>query len=297
MVFQDELKARTQHVEAVLRDYLPKEGGFQKTLVSAMRYSIEAGGKRIRPILLECAYQMYGGMGQMAGPFMAAIEMIHTSSLVHDDLPALDNDSMRRGKKTTHKVYGEAMGILAGDAMMNYAYETAVRAFSLAKDDQRERVAEAFRILSEKSGVYGMLGGQSCDVEFEGRPLTEGQVEFINQHKTAALIEASLMIGAVLAGAPKDDIAILEAVGRKTGLAFQIRDDILDLTGSETELGKPIGSDVRNRKTTFVSLFGIPAGRSRVEMLSAQALDSFDSLSAEHGFLRQFLEELAVRRR
>ena len=296
MDFQDEMKARSQHVNAVIRDYMPKESGFQKTLLSAMNYSIEAGGKRLRPIMLECTYQMYGGTGALAGPFMAAMEMIHTSSLIHDDLPALDNDSMRRGRKTTHKVYGEAMAILAGDALMNYAYETACAAFSMAKGDQISRVAKALTTLGAKSGIYGMLGGQSCDVECEGRELTEGQVEFINQYKTSALIEASLMIGAILAGAPDEEVAILESVGSKAGQAFQIRDDILDVTGSETELGKPIGSDVRNRKTTFISLFGISAGRARVERLSEQALEAFDQLSAKHEFLRRFIEELVNRR-
>ncbi len=296
MDYPDEMRARLQHVEAVIKDYMPEETGFQKTLLSAMNYSMESGGKRLRPIMLECTYQMYGGKGALVAPFMAAIEMIHASSLIHDDLPALDNDAMRRGRKTTHKVYGEAMAILAGDALMNYAYETASGAFSIAKEDQLGRVAKAFRILSTKSGIYGMLGGQSCDVEFEGRALTEGQVEFINQHKTAALFEASLMTGAVLAGAPEEDVAILESVGNKTGLAFQIRDDILDVTGSEVELGKPIGSDVRNKKTTFVSLFGINAGKDRVERLSAQALDAFDHLSVKHEFLRRMLEELVKRR-
>ncbi len=296
MDYQDEMKARVQHVNAVIRDYMPKESGFQKTLLSAMNYSIESGGKRLRPIMLECTYQMYGGMGALVAPFMAAVEMIHNSSLIHDDLPALDNDAMRRGRKTTHKVYGEAMAILAGDALMNYAYETACASFSIAKDDQVIRVAKALRVLSEKSGAFGMLGGQSCDVECEGRVLTEGQVEFINLHKTAALLEASLMVGAILAGAPDEEVSILETVGNKTGLAFQIRDDILDLTGSEAELGKPIGSDVRNRKTTYVSLFGIRAGKDKVERLSQQAMEAFDSLSVKHEFLRCILQELATRR-
>ena len=297
MNYQDEMKARIQHVDAVIRDYMPRETVFQKTLLSAMNYSIEGGGKRLRPIMLECTYQMYGGTGALAGPFMAAMEMIHTSSLIHDDLPALDNDSLRRGRKTTHKVYGEAMAILAGDALMNYAYETACLSFSMAKPEQVIPVSAALKTLSTKSGIYGMLGGQSCDVEFQGRELTERQVEFINLHKTAALIEASLMIGAILAGAPEEEVKILESVGNKAGLAFQIRDDILDVTGSESELGKPIGSDVRNRKTTFVSLFGVNAGKARIEMLSARAMEDFDRLSVKHEFLRQLLEELATRRR
>ncbi len=297
MGYQEEMKARILHVDAVIKDYMPKEGVYQKTLLSAMDYSIQGGGKRLRPIMLECVYQMYGGMGALAGPFMAAIEMIHSSSLVHDDLPALDNDDMRRGRKTTHKEYGEAMAILAGDALLNYAYETACRAFELAKEEQIPRIGRAMKILADKSGVYGMLGGQSCDVEYEGRELTEKMVEFINEHKTAALIEASLMIGGVLAGAPEEDIALLESVGHGIGLAFQIRDDILDVTGSTSEIGKPVGSDVRNKKTTFVSLFGVASGKDRIDMLSAKALKTFDHLSAKHEFLRQLLEELANRRR
>ncbi len=297
VVYQEEMKARIQHVDAVIADYMPKESSYQKTLLEAMDYSMNGGGKRLRPIMLECVYQMYGGMGALAGPFMAAMEMIHTSSLIHDDLPALDNDDMRRGRKTVHKEFDEPMAILAGDALLNYAYETACKAFSMAKDEQLPRIARAMTVLSDKSGIYGMLGGQACDVENEGRELTEKMVEFINVHKTAALMEGSLMIGGILAGAPQEDILRLESVGRGIGIAFQIRDDILDVTGSESEIGKPVGSDVRNKKTNFVSLFGVPAAKSRIEMLSDQALKTFDSLSAKHEFLRQLLEELAVRRK
>ena len=300
--FNDELKARTQHVNAVLHDYMPEEKGFQRTLIAAMNYSVEAGGKRLRPIMMKCAYQMFGGTGAMPAPFMAAMEMIHTSSLIHDDLPALDNDAMRRGKKTTHKEYGEAMAILAGDALLNYAYETAVRAFSEAAgapDAQVRyvRIADALAVLAAKTGISGMLGGQSCDVEHEKQQLTEGQIEYIKLNKTAALIEAILMSGAILAGAERSEVECMETIGRDIGLAFQIRDDILDVTGSAQELGKPVGSDVRNQKTTYVSLFGVAAGRHRIEQLSENALRSFDSLGVKHEFLRQLLVELATRRR
>ncbi len=302
MNFNDELKARTAHVNAVLRDYLPQEKGFQKTVIEAVNYSMEAGGKRLRPMMMECTYQMYGGRGTVIGPFMAAMEMIHNSSLIHDDLPALDNDAMRRGRKTTHKEFGEPLAIMAGDVLLNYAYETAFRAFDqvLKADDPVSgytRVAEALRVLAFKSGINGMLGGQSCDVEHDGQALTENQVEFINKTKTGALIEGSLMIGAILAGADSDQVRKLEEIGSDIGLAFQIRDDILDVTGNEQETGKPIGSDVRNKKTTYISLFGVQAGRHKVEQLSERALGTFDSLNAEHGFLRQLLEELATRRK
>lgn len=302
MNFSDELKARTAHVNAVLRDYLPQEKGFQKTVIEAVNYSMEAGGKRLRPMMMECAYQMYGGRGPVIGPFMAAMEMIHNSSLIHDDLPALDNDFMRRGRKTTHKEYGEPLAIMAGDVLLNYAYETAFRAFDLVTnaDDPVAvcaRIAEALKVLSYKAGINGMLGGQSCDVEHDGQPLTENQVEFINKTKTGALIEGSLMIGAILAGADSGQVQKLEEIGSDIGLAFQIRDDILDVTGNAQEIGKPIGSDVRNKKTTYISLFGVPAGRHKVEQLSERALEIFDSLDAEHEFLRQLLEELATRRK
>ena len=302
MNFSDELKARTAHVNAVLRDYLPQEKGLQKTVIKAVNYSMEAGGKRLRPMMMECAYQMYGGRGPVIGPFMAAMEMIHNSSLIHDDLPALDNDSMRRGRKTTHKEYGEPLAIMAGDVLLNYAYETAFRAFDLVTnaDDPAAvcaRIAEALKVLSYKAGINGMLGGQSCDVEHDGQPLTENQVEFINKTKTGALIEGSLMIGAILAGAESGQVQKLEEIGSDIGRAFQIRDDILDVTGNAQEIGKPIGSDVRNKKTTYISLFGVPAGRHKVEQLSERALEIFDSLDAEHEFLRQLLEELATRRK
>jgi len=302
MNFNDELKARTAHVNAVLRDYLPQEKGFQKTVIEAVNYSMEAGGKRLRPMMMECTYQMYGGRGTVIGPFMAAMEMIHNSSLIHDDLPALDNDAMRRGRKTTHKEYGEPLAIMAGDVLLNYAYETAFRAFDQAAKAEDPvsgyaRVAEALRVLAYKSGINGMLGGQSCDVEHDGQALTENQVEFINKTKTGALIEGSLMIGAILAGADSDQVRKLEEIGSDIGLAFQIRDDILDVTGNAQETGKPIGSDVRNKKTTYIALFGVQAGRHKVEQLSERALGTFDSLDAEHGFLRQLLEELATRRK
>ncbi len=302
MNYNEELKARTLHVNAVIRDYLPEEKGFQKTILSAVNYSMEAGGKRIRPMMMECTWQMYEGRGTVIAPFMAAMEMIHNSSLIHDDLPALDNDSMRRGRKTTHKEYGEALAIMAGDVLLNYAYETAFRSFDALKDaeDPQQlagRISEALRVLAAKTGINGMLGGQSCDVEYDGRTMTENQIEFINRTKTGALIEGSLMIGAILAGAPADEVRTLEEIGTDIGLAFQIRDDILDVTGNAQEIGKPVGSDERNRKSTYVSLFGVQAGRQKVEKLSENALMKFDSLSVQHEFLRRLLEELATRRR
>lgn len=313
MDFNEELRARTKHVNAVIRDYLPEEEGFQKTLLEAMNYSMLAGGKRLRPLMMECAFEMFGGKGRIIGPFMAAIEMMHTHSLIHDDLPAMDDDEYRRGMKTTHIMYGEAMAILAGDGLLNTAYQTAAGAFEceriagsgtpekkeLSKQEAQvyERIARALVVFSEKSGIYGMIGGQSCDVEYDGRTLTGGQVDFIDSLKTAALIEASLMIGAILAGAPDGDVRKLEKIGRDIGVAFQIRDDILDITGTMEELGKPAGSDERNEKTTFVSLYGLEEAGREVERRSENALTLFDTLEGKHAFLRALLEHLINRRK
>lgn len=229
MNFKEELEKRTCRAEQVIRKYLPAEEGFSKNLIKAMNYSMEAGGKRLRPVFLGEMYHIFGGQEELAEPFMAAIEMIHTHSLIHDDLPAIDNDEYRRGKKTTHIVFGESAAILAGDALLNYAYETALKGFSLAKNSREmERTAKALQILAEKTGIRGMLGGQSVDVENDGRPLKRELLDYIYVNKTSALIEASLMAGAVLAGA--EELKEIETMGRYIGLAFQIQDDILDVT-------------------------------------------------------------------
>ena len=228
---------------------------------------------------------------------MAAMEMIHTHSLVHDDLPAMDNDEYRRGKKTTHVVYGEAMAILAGDGLLSLGYETAAGAFARCSGQETAYVAKALQILSQKTGPGGMLGGQSVDVELDGQPLSEEQIDYIYSHKTGALIEASLMIGAVLAGAPDTEIAKLEAIGTDVGNAFQIRDDILDMTETTEELGKPAGSDERNKKTTYAGIHGVEAAEETVRQLSARALRQFDDLEAENPFLRALLASLTNRRK
>ncbi len=253
--FKELLEQKTAETEAAVYAYLPEEKGFQKTIFEAMNYSVKAGGKRLRPLLMMETYRMLGGKGKEILPFMAAIEMIHTSSLIHDDLPCMDNDELRRGKPTTWKVYGYDMAVLAGDALMIFAFETAAKALALGGDP--ERVARAMGILAEKTGIYGMIGGQVADVELEGTPLSMEQILFIHKNKTSALIEACMMIGAVLAGASKEDVLKMEECGEYIGLAFQIQDDILDLTGDEEEIGKPVGSDEKNHKTTYVTLKGL----------------------------------------
>ena len=293
--FKEELKQKTDHAEKVIRLWLPKEEGFAKTMAEAMNYSMCAGGKRLRPVLLLETLRLFGGDEKLAEPFMAGIEMIHTHSLIHDDLPAIDNDDYRRGRLTTHKVYGEAMGVLGGAALLNYAYETMFRAFELAPGN--ERVIRAVRIMAEKTGIYGMLGGQSVDVENDGKPLTKELLDYIYEHKTAALLEASMMVGAVLGGAEQEELAFVESAASHIGLAFQIRDDILDVTATSQELGKPAHSDEKNNKVTYVTLFGIEEAARQAEELSARAVAHLEKLNRKNEFLMALIKEMAGRRK
>ena len=293
--FKEELQQRTAYAEEVIRKWLPEEEGFALTMAQAMNYSMCAGGKRLRPILLLETFRLFGGEGEVVEPFMAGIEMIHTHSLIHDDLPAIDNDDYRRGRLTTHKVYGEAMGVLSGVSLLNYAYETAARAFAL--EPGNERIGKAFRILTAKTGIYGMLGGQCVDVEYEGKTLERERLDFIYRLKTSALIEASMMVGAVLAGASNEKIALLERVAGKVGLAFQIQDDILDVVSTTEALGKPVGSDEENRKTTYVTLEGIEKAREDVRRLSDEAIGELDTLEEKNPFLMELLKSLIDRKK
>ena len=293
MDMQLELTYRVQEIEKLIQRYLPEEKGYQKTIFEAMNYSMLAGGKRLRPMLMIETYKLFAGSSKSIEPFAAAIEMIHTYSLVHDDLPAMDNDEYRRGKKTTHSVYGEAMGILAGDALLNYAYETAATAFSLDTDHVAD--AKAFQILTKKAGVYGMVGGQTVDVESEGQEISRDKLDFIYRLKTGALIEASMLIGAVLAKAIEEEQQIIEKVAGEVGLAFQIQDDILDVTSTLEVLGKPIGSDEKNHKATYVAFEGIEKAKEEVERLSVDAMDQISSLSEKNPFLIELLRYLIHR--
>ncbi len=401
-----ELKGRTEEIEAVLRAYLPKEDGYQRTIMEAMNYSVLAGGKRLRPMLMLETYRLFGGTSRVIEPFLAAIELIHTYSLVHDDLPAMDNDEYRRGKKTTHAVYGEAMGILAGDALLNYAYETAARAFSMEPENPRlgrafqilaeksgiygmvggqvvdveaegtsditasrviepflaaielihtyslvhddlpamdndeyrrgkktthavygeamgilagdallnyayetaarafsmepenPRLGRAFQILAEKSGIYGMVGGQVVDVEAEGTSdITREKLDFIYRLKTGALLEGAMRIGAVLAGAGELEQQLMENVAAQIGLAFQIQDDILDVTSTMEVLGKPIGSDERNQKATYVTFVGLAQAGLEVKRLCEHAIAQLETLPVKNEFLTELLRSLIVRER
>ncbi len=292
MNIREELNARAKHVEEVLSSYLPKEESLQKTIFEAMNYSLLAGGKRIRPILMEESYKMFaqanGVQNQAINAFMSAMEMIHTYSLVHDDLPAMDNDEYRRGKKTTHAVYGETMGILAGDALLNYAFETAAEAFS--DEEVNPSYLKAYQVLAKKAGAYGMIGGQVVDIETEGMTVDQVNIErleYIHLLKTAALLESSLMIGAILGGATAEEVAIMEQIGRKVGVAFQIQDDVLDVTSSMEVLGKPIGSDEKNNKVTYVTLVGLDRAQAEVARLSNEALELVEKLPVKSEFLKE----------
>ena len=294
MDFKTEMAERTAQIEQIIKKYLPKEEGYQKTIMEAMNYSVLAGGKRLRPMLMQETYRLFGGRSEVIEPFMAAIEMIHTYSLVHDDLPAMDNDEYRRGKKTTHAVYGEAMGILAGDALLNYAYETAARAFAM--EPGNPGVCQAFQILTAKAGIYGMVGGQTVDVESEGKPgMTKEKLDFIYRLKTSALIEGAMLTGAVLAGATQGEQKIIEQTAGEVGLAFQIQDDILDVTSTMEVLGKPIGSDEKNHKITYVTYEGIEKANADVASLSEKAIARMESLVVKNEYLTELLRYLILR--
>lgn len=288
-----ELTKRTEQIENIIKKYLPEEEGYQKQVIEAMNYSFLAGGKRLRPMLMLETYRMFGGKSEVIEPFMAAIEMIHTYSLIHDDLPAMDNDEYRRGRKTTHIVYGEAMAILAGDGLLNFAYETALTAL---QTEQTPNVAKALLVLSQKAGIYGMVGGQTVDVETDKtQSVTRDQLDFIYKLKTSALIEASMLIGAILAGATKSEQKIIEEAASEIGLAFQIQDDILDVTGNQEVLGKPVGSDAKNEKATYVTYEGLEKAEEDVKRYSKHAVELLESLVVKNEFLIHLVEYLIHR--
>ena len=301
MNFEKELEHRTKEVETIVKSYLPEESGWAKTVIEAMNYSVNVGGKRLRPMLMAETYRLFGGADKVIEPYMAAIEMIHTYSLVHDDLPAMDNDEYRRGKKTTWVVYGDAMAILAGDGLLNYAFETALTSFEMPGSSVAAK-AKALSILAKKAGIHGMIGGQTADIEAEhlGGSVTKEHLLFIHEHKTAALIQAAMMAGAVLADASDAQVQIIEQAAYEIGIAFQIQDDILDVTSSLETLGKPVGSDARNQKTTFVTLKGIEEASREQKELSAHAIEllaSFEKEGYHNAFLIELIRSLITRDR
>jgi geranylgeranyl diphosphate synthase type II len=301
--FQALMKTKVTEIEEILKKYLPGEEGYQKTVLEAMNYSMLAGGKRLRPMLMQETFRMFGGQGTLIEPFMVAMEMVHTYSLVHDDLPAMDNDEYRRGRKTTWSVYGEAMGILAGDALLNFAFETALRAFDAAGEgmsaEKAQAIAKALQVFARKAGIFGMIGGQTVDIEAEEKQsaLSTEELLFIHEHKTAALIQSAMMVGAILAGASEREVAAVEKCAYNVGIAFQIQDDILDVIGDSQELGKPVGSDAQNNKQTYVTLNGLEESAKEVERLSREAVEILNGFAGEHDFLEQLIIQLIHRRK
>jgi len=293
MNFHEELSGRTNEVWKIVESFLPAVEGYQSTVLEAMDYSMRAGGKRLRPMLMQETYRLFGGTGKEIEPFMAAIEMIHTSSLIHDDLPCMDNDTLRRGLPTAWVKFGYDMAVLAGDGLLIYSMETAAKALNFS--DRPDRVARAMGILAQKTGIFGMIGGQTVDVELSGKPIPGDKLDFIYRLKTGALLEASMMIGAVLGGAGEDTLKAVEQMASKIGLAFQIQDDILDVTSDAKTLGKPVFSDEKNHKTTYVTLEGMEQAKKAVESISEEAVACLQKLPGENGFLEELIRMLVYR--
>lgn len=268
-------------IDKIIYKYIPTAKGYQAKVMEAMNYAFSAGGKRLRPMMMQICYDMYcNEEDETLHLFMAAIEMIHTYSLIHDDLPALDNDDLRRGKPTTHIRFGEDIAILAGDGLLNYAYETAAKAFKIKSADSA--VEQAYVYLASKPGIYGMIGGQTLDVIKSGQALDNAELEYIYINKTSALIECAMMIGATLGGAAKDDVLCIEQEARAVGMAFQVQDDILDIVGDEAKLGKPVNSDEKNEKTTYVTLYGMDKAKAYVKEMSEKAVALIEKLQVKN---------------
>lgn len=296
--FKDILNNKVNEAYDLIKEFLPKEEGLQKRVAESMNYSFNSGGKRLRPMFMMESYRLFKGedLSKIA-PFMAAIEMIHTYSLIHDDLPAMDNDDYRRGRLTNHKMFDEATAILAGDGLLNYAFETLSLAMKKEEDPEiLKRMVAAFEVLSRKAGINGMIGGQIVDLEMEHKKdVSLDTLLFIHKCKTAALIEASLMTGAIMAGADDENISRIEKAGYNTGLAFQIQDDILDVTGDFKTLGKSVGSDEKNEKITYVSLKGLKESEEEQKRLSEEAVEIVKEIGNGDTFLSDLIEYLITR--
>lgn len=298
--WNEEMKLHVDEVEEILAEFLPEQKGvYYERVIEAMRYSFYAGGKRLRPMMMLESFRMFGGKDEnIVKPYMAALEMIHTYSLIHDDLPAMDNDDYRRGRLTNHKQFDEATAILAGDGLLNFAFETVSNAMMKSVEagdcDLLKRQTKALQVLGRKAGVFGMIGGQVADIEAEKKAdATKEELLFIHENKTAALIQAALTIGAILAGA--DDISKTEKIGYNVGVAFQIQDDILDKIGDEALLGKPVGSDEKNEKTTYVTLEGLDKAQADQKQLSEEAIAMLNEITAEKVFLKDLIGSLVNR--
>lgn len=283
MEFKNSLKIKSDYIEELLKKYMPKEDGYQSTIMESMNYSLKSGGKRLRPILTLEACKIVGGNEEDAIPFAMAIEMIHTYSLIHDDLPSLDNDDLRRGKPTNHKVYGEAMAILAGDGLLNYAYEIMLSS-SLNKDNP-EKYLRAIGEIAKSAGIYGMIGGQVVDVESENTLIPKEKLDYIHLNKTAAIMVGCMRAGAIVGNANEEQLEKVTKYAKNIGLSFQIVDDILDIIGDESKLGKHVGSDIENNKSTYPSLIGIEKSKEVATQLINEARENIKTLNGDYSFL------------
>jgi len=288
--FEETLKKYIDSIDSRLDKLL--EIKYPEKICEAMRYSIFAGGKRLRPVLLLAACEMFGKNKETAVNFACALEMIHTYSLIHDDLPAMDNDDFRRGKLTCHKKFGDAIAILAGDALLNKAYEVMTDAII---SENNIRFAKAMKYISDASGVSGMVGGQVVDILSESQEISPDTLLYIHKNKTAALITAPLKAGGVIGGCSDDEILLLEKIGNNIGIAFQIKDDILDITSSIEVLGKPVLSDEKNNKITYVTMYGIEKSEKDIEALTNEALSIIEKFDKKGDFLYQYIKNLVVR--
>ena len=296
MDINKEIAYKASDADRMIYRVLPAEKGYQKTVFQAMNYSVLAGGKRIRPILMLETYKLFGGSNKAIESFVAAIELIHTYSLVHDDLPAMDDDELRRGKLTTHAKFGEAMGVLAGDGLLNYAFEIALDTLDETKGADNRAVIRSLKVLAKKAGIYGMIGGQVVDVEAEKQyGISKNRLDFIYELKTGALIEAAMMIGAILGGATDEEVEQIKDVAKKIGLAFQIQDDVLDVIGETETIGKSVGSDEKNQKATYVVFEGLEKAKQEVADLTDDASAILQELPYENPFLTELLRWMVLR--
>lgn len=279
-------------IEKALIDYLPEKDCLEKNLILSMEYSLKAGGKRIRPRLVLEFCSLCGGDINDALPLACALEMIHTYSLIHDDLPCMDNDDYRRGKPSNHKVYGEDIALLAGDALQSLAFETAT---SHITPENAYRVAKAVNNLASYCGATGMVGGQVIDIENEGKSSEIEILKEMDRKKTGAIIKSACEMGCILAGASQTEIEKAKQFGESIGLAFQIQDDILDVTADQEKLGKPVGSDKENEKSTYVSLLGLDKCRELVDELTNKAIESLEFFSGDSTQLKALALSLAKR--
>lgn len=287
-----ELTKKIRLIEERLYEYMEIPDIPQRLIYEAMSYSVRAGGKRLRPLLvLECRKMCGGEDIDTAMPFACAIEMIHTYSLIHDDLPAMDNDDYRRGRLTCHKVFGEATAILAGDSLLNMAFETALAAEGV----EANKKLEALKVLADAAGAGGMIGGQTVDLMSEGKKISFEELKYIHKLKTGALIGAACEMGAVLAGAEPKEREIIKRYAQYLGIAFQILDDILDVTADEAELGKPVGSDEKNKKSTYVTVFGLDKAREYAKSYTDKAVGELQYFGERADFLIRLTEYLCGR--